>query len=504
MDHLESIATALSAEHRKEFVQYLHQLPSRQKRKDVELFQLLTEPKSSRKNTVQIQTALYGKTANAAAYHTLRQRLLQKLAGFLVLKMRENDPFATVWVTESLAVSRYLFEQGVEKTAWAMLRKAEKIAQIHEQYDLLNTIYHFQLEKSDSDYADDLQEIIRKRNTNKPLCDEEERTIIALALITDQLNKAKQAGHTPDFEAIIQDILQQNQLQEVATQRPTMLYKLVMIARSTVVVRKEYHTFEPYVIQQYEQMQQNNRFAPRHQFIQLQLLYIIAQTLFRTRKFQQSLAYLAQLKANLIPSQQRAYQQFYPKYVLLSAANNIYDNRREEAIAALEDLLESQRNQLTIKDALNAQMNLAFYYFQQENYSKASRLLLTIPHSDQWCQKKMGKEWVLKKNLSEVIIQYEFGNIDLVLNKIRSIESQFTRLLQGSRNLRSYLEFVKQLVENPEKLTPQQFNFRINATFEFLPVEQENLQAMHFYAWLKAKMLQQNYYDVLLELVHTE
>ncbi|MDJ1503202.1 hypothetical protein [Xanthocytophaga agilis] len=499
MDNLESIIEAMPSEHQKDFTAYLQRLKSKQERKDIDLFRLLAEKQNLPDKEKSIPMYLYGKKPNLVAYHALRKRLMRQLADFILLKSREFDLSATASVSELLALARYLFDRGVEKTAWHMLRKAEKIAIRNDHFDLLNTIYHFQLEKSDSEFADPLESIIEKRNQNKPLCEEEERAVIAQALITKQLSQARQTGAVPDFESIISTILAQYQLTTVISKRPAMLYKLVNIARSVVLVRKDYYAFEPYVIQQYNA----TTFELRHGYIQLRMLYMIAQTLYRNRKFEESTVYLTQLYALLQDSQKSYWGQFYPKYVMLMAANYMYDTKRDAAIVLLEELLKNQGKSLSIKDQLNAQINLAFYYFQQEEYGKASRLLLTIPHSDQWCQKKMGMEWVLRKNLSELIIQYEFGNIDLVVNKIRSIETTFEALLKRSRNIRMYMQFVKELVEHPETFTDDVFHQKVEAAFVFLPVEQEDLQAMHFYAWLKAKWLKRKYYDVLLELVQS-
>ena len=44
------------------------------------------------------------------------------------------------------------------------------------------------------------------------------------------------------------------------------------------------------------------------------------------------------------------------------------------------------------------------------------------------------------------------------------------------------------------------FTELIDRELEFVPVEQEDLQSISFYAWLKARILKRRYYEVLLEL----
>lgn len=58
----------------------------------------------------------------------------------------EEDTTASAPIMGMLALAGYLFEVRLDKLAWSYLRKAEKLAQSSEQYDLLNTIYNQQIE----------------------------------------------------------------------------------------------------------------------------------------------------------------------------------------------------------------------------------------------------------------------------------------------------------------------------------------------------------------------
>jgi tetratricopeptide (TPR) repeat protein len=231
---------------------------------------------------------------------------------------------------------------------------------------------------------------------------------------------------------------------------------------------------------------------------------MIAHVLYRNRKFMHSMQYLALLLQNM--THKKSYeQQFYPKYVLLLAANYVFTGQNTKAVELLEQFLLTNHAVYETRDMLNAQLNLAFYYFQQEEYSKANKQLRTITHSDQWCEKKMGKEWVLKKNLSELIIQYEIGNEDLAMNKVRAIERSYGNLFKNPayKNVQVYIQFIKRLLHDPGAVTGETFLGLVDSSFVFLPATQEDLQSMGFYAWLKSKMQNRKYYEVLLELANS-
>lgn len=58
---------------------------------------------------------------------------------------------------------------------------------------------------------------------------------------------------------------------------------------------------------------------------------------------------------------------------------------------------------------------------------------------------------------------------------------------------------MRDIIENPAVATSTAFAARVDQIPSFLPLEQD-LQAMSFYGWLRARMQRRPYYDVLLEI----
>jgi hypothetical protein len=274
------------------------------------------------------------------------------------------------------------------------------------------------------------------------------------------------------------------------------------IARSAVLARKDFFTFEPYIIHQYQLAAANHGFSPAHQYYRISLLYMIAHVLYRNRKFAQSNQYLAELEAALRGEAKTYFSTLYPKYVFLKTANDAFQRNLPQSISLMEQLIHTQGSLLTPRDMLTARLGLSFLYFAQGAYQKANNFLQYINHSDKWCERMMGKEWVLKKNLGEVLIQYEFGNLDLALDKVKTIERSFKQLLSQPvyKNVGAFLQVLQLLILQPDAATHKSFSRQVEATLDFLPLEKEDLQAMSYYAWLKSKMVSRPYYEVLLEL----
>lgn len=500
MDDLKTTIDTLTPDQKREFLDFIKRQNQQKERKDAALFQVLQQKKTY--TPEELQRKLYPQAENSMAYYALRKRLMRQLSDFILLKRMEEDTTSASSVMGMVSLASYLFEAQVDRLAWNLLRKAEKLAAENEQFDLLNNIYNLQIEKADSEFADELEEIIRKRNANKIAADEEERANIAASLIRKQLQHARAMGRDMNFDAIIQKVLLEFGLSEVVSKRPSIFYKLMTIARSAVLARKDFHHFEPYIIAQYAQIAAQTGFSKAQLTYKLNLNYMIAHVLYRNRKFEPSIQYLDAIYADLQANTKSIFLQFYPRYIFLKTANLAFLGRLEEATALMEELLESQGNSLGIKNLLTAQLSLSFFNFALQQYKKANLILIRMPHSDKFLEAKMGKEWVLKKNMGELILQIELHNPELALNKIRTIERTFKNLLaqEAYHNVRGYLQLLKKLLDDPYLLEQPYFTELIDKELEFVPLEQEDIQSISFYAWLKARILKRRYYDVLLEL----
>ena len=500
MDKLKEIVDTLSREDRKEFRIFINRQKNKKDRKDRDLFDLLQADRELHSD--ELLKKLYPDN-NRQAYHALRKRLFRHLTDFIVLKRIEDDTTTAASVMGLISLSQFLFDKNADRLAWEFIRKAERTATNSEQHDLLNSVYNLQITQAHSEYGDPLEQIIVKYRENKSLADEDERANMAYSLIKQQLNEVRLQGKEIDFDNIVQEVLEEHQLFQAMAKRPGMLYKVISILRSAILAKKDYFSFEPYLIVQYEKMNREVGFSRNHHYYQVSLLYMIAHVLYRNKKFEKSIQYLRNLHEHLEAYNKSLHQRFYPRYALLLAANNTYLGRNQEAVDILVQISSDKQVRLQPSDELNIQLNLSVYYFQQEQFRDANRSLIKIGHTDKWCEKKMGKEWVLRKNMVEMLVQYELGNDDIAENRIRSMERQFGEFFKNPayQRVRKFLELVRIVINKPMEVSSPAFFERVEKSFEFVPGEREDLLAIGFYAWLKSKMVQQPYYGVLLEII---
>ena len=499
MDKLKVIISTLSADDVREFAAFAKRQKKSKNRKDLELFKLFLQKKKLKPQ--DIVEKLYPDTHNQVAYHALRKRLLKQLIDFVVLKRMEADTSTASSTMGLISMSRYLFDMGQDQIAWQFLQKAEKSAMASEHFDLLNTIYNIEIERADSSLEVDLSEVIKKWKENKELALADERANIANSVIKRELKIISRQGQDLDFDRIIQQVLAEYQLNEAVSKHPRLFYNLMSIARSAVVVKKDYHAFAPYLVEQYQQFVTQKGFASAHRYYKLSLLSMIAHVLYRSKQFDESIRFLQELREELEVSRGH-YHQFYPKYVLLHAANLAFLGKSDASIQMLEVTLQDMKLSINEKDKLNIWVNLGLYYFQQQEMDKVVEVYRTLNHSDQYYEKVMGKEWAVKKSLCEMMFHYDFGNIDLAFNKLRAIERNYAKVFAQGKyaNAKSFLKLIKSFFDQPILVSKPEFMEKVDSTLEFLPFEEEDLQAVSFYAWLKAKMLKSSYYEALLQL----
>ncbi|MEL6675183.1 MAG: hypothetical protein AAFR61_23440 [Bacteroidota bacterium] len=500
MDKLRQILRTLSEDERKEFTYFIQRQRRKKQRKDLDLLGfLMEEPELSGDDILK---ALYPGKPNRVAYHALRKRLMHQLTEFILIKRMETDPSTGSTIMGMISMSHYLFSRQLGKLGWSFIRKAEKLAEEHEHYDLLNSIYNVQIEHADQEAADQLPLIIEKRNANKLLADEDERARIANSLINQKLTQVRLEGKDLNFHETIEEVLQEYDLSEAVHRRPRLLYNLVFITRSAALAGKDFYAFEPYIIGLYNRMTELDGFSKRHQGYKLRLLYMIAHVLYRNKKFQDSLSYLDTMEQEIEAFKKSHFTLHYPRFAMLKAGNLVFTGQASLATALLEDLLQNHRAALTAAQQFNLLFSLGFYYFLTKEYNKTVRCVIEMNHSDRWLEKKMGKEWIIRKILGEAILQIQINNPDLAKQRIRTLERQYKGLMARPeyKRVSVYLSFMKHLIQHPDAATRPGFYDEVRNSFNFLPMEQEDLQQVGFYAWLKSQMTGRDFYEVLLEL----
>jgi tetratricopeptide (TPR) repeat protein len=224
------------------------------------------------------------------------------------------------------------------------------------------------------------------------------------------------------------------------------------IVNLSAFVTNDYLKTEPFLISTYHTLKQHKT-KPNDLFYNIQVLYIIANTLFRNKKFKESLLYLNEMHQLMLVKKHKYYNSFKLKHKLLHALIDNYSNNQDKAIHDLE--LVSNLKHTDIESILDINLSLSVFYIQKNDFKKASSLFKKFYHTDKWYTEKAGIEWVIKKNLIEIILHIELGNIDIVESRILSFKRQYFKYLKQINEQRTinYFGFVEHYYKYPESVT---------------------------------------------------
>ncbi len=514
MDDLRLTLQTLTPDDRRDLTQFIQwQRRKVAGRQDLRLLDLLLHPKEYPSEALIAK--LYPDEPNPVAYYALRKRLLRYLTDYLLLRQRQHDATAAASVRGQLTLAQYLFGAGVPRLAWNLLRKAEKLAHDNEQYEPLNAVYNLQIQYAHLPHAEPLDTIIERRTRNKKAADEEERAAIADSLLRQRLRQARLRGRgAVPVDTLVREVLAEYDLQEAFARSPSLLCRLMSITRNAMLVRGDFATFAPFIERCYRLMERRHGFAPAHRGYQLRLLYMLAHALYRSRRFDESVAYLEQGLAILAAAPNRQFADVGPRFTFLLAANYAFLRRNRDSITILEEALQA-KPVLLPTDQLTARLQLSFHYFTEGNFSKANHTLISIDRTDHWIEQNLGLEWLLNHNIGELLVQLELGNPEQALARLRAVERRLHEQFPATeasfeapaapaggpyQAVLSFLRFVHEIINDPAVARTPDFAARVAHIPAFLSGEREDLQVISFFAWLKARVLGKPYQEVLLWL----
>jgi hypothetical protein len=499
MDDLLDLVQSFSSAEQKEFRHFLQRNKSRRERKDVQLFDVLADVGIAQK--AEIHQKLYGDRFDKNAYHSLRKRLIKQINDFVYLKRIDNDDSVSAEINRDLTLIRHLFDHKLNRQAWKNLHKAEKTCEKVELNYELQRIYNMMIYRFNPEYsAESLESLVAKRIKVGYLAKDEENLRIVSSLVKQELEKVKLTGEDLDLNQLTDELLLRFELQESVFNRPGLLYNFLILMRTTILAEKKYYSFEGFAINSYKGMQRSGYFQNRRSH-HLNMLYIVAHTLYRNKKFVKAIEFLEQMHEILPKVNKGIFQQYYSKYLLLLAACENFRGNLETSIVILQDLLLSEN--VDKVDRLNARLNLCVYHFENVDHKQALKESLEFAHSDQWYEKVMGVEWRFKKNMIELIFQYEIGNTEIAHDRIESMQRIYKNLFRTPKYSRVgvFLALIKSIIHEPGLLSSHELLSKIEESFEWIDKEEEDLQAMTYYAWLKSKVQKRGFYETMLELI---
>lgn len=497
MNNLNQIISSFTEEEQQNFIRFLEKKNKRNDTKNIQLFKLLSNNTADSKD---IQLILY-KDISKNAYHALRKRLFQSIIEFLANTSLEEENSIDLQIIKYIIAARSLLLKKQYKLAYKILDKAEVLATTHHLFSLLNEIYHTKIQYAYTYPELHFDALIHRFNQNQKDLVLEDQLNIVYAKMRQSLNQVLYNNEVIDFKTLLTQTLEEHNISINDSMSFKSLYQLVTIVSISAFATNDYFNVEPFLIETYNKIK-SHKDTDKQSFYHIQILFLIANTLFRNKKFESSLFYLNLMYEKMLTNKKKHYNPFKLKYNLLLALNHNYNNNQEFAISILETFISKKHHD--IEALLDIHLSLIMFYIQNEQFKKAVKLFTKFYHTDAWYINKAGQEWTIKKNLIEIILHIELDNLDLVESRLLSFKRKYFNYLKDINQQRviTYLNFIERYYKNPEIVTTEAFFNQVETSFEWIEAQHEDIFVMSYYAWLKSKMEKQPLFKTTLDLIN--
>ena len=498
MINLKEVLSTFTKEQQQDLIIFLDKRNKRKDAKNGQLVKLLLEDHLS---STEISHKLYGKQ-NKVALHALRKRLFQSLIDFTAnMSMKEENSIDILLIKYILSARSFL-KKGQTKVGYQILDKTTFIAKEYQLFAILNEVYHTKIQYAHLQQNQNLSLLITnfKENQNRLII--EDNLNIAYAKIRASLTNYHQNKSKINIKELIDAILKEQNITVSDSLSFKSLYQIIQITSISSAQKFDYNNIEPFIIETY-QIIKNHTSKNKQLNYHLEVLYLIANVLFRNKNFTESQKYLKLMLFYMNSEKKKYYNDFIHKYNLLLALNLNYTKHQEEAISVIEPYIDKKNIDITAK--LDFSLSLIVFYYQQKSLEKAQKIVSKFYHTDKWYIEKAGIVWTIKKNLIEILLQIDLGNIDLVDSRLKSFKrNYFSNLTEiNQERVVTYLKLVETYYKNPEIATTTKFKEKVATSFNFIDTKKEDIFMISFFAWLKAKMTKKDIYLVTLNLINS-
>lgn len=501
MKPIESLIQSFNTRQFNAFQSFIKQHAGRKNQREQALLQQMRKGSDELEEWVAKSYGVSGKSR--AAYHTQRQRLAAKIEKFLAQERGENHDQYESEILESLHAARSLFQEGEYAWGKRLLEKAEDLAERFNDPLWQSLLFREKLKWLTETGQEDLKTYEDEKERLSRRVDLEQRMGLAEAELQKIIRDHK-AGLTAEStfgrsrELLSRHGLEASQLDEVV-----MVHRMAVILRRVFNAEKRFEALLNFLEVQSDRITELGGYDAHQLNLEVEFDYMLAHARYRNRYFSEALEVLALLYPKINKLSQRQEFRWFTSCVLLEAACRSFSGKNQVAIDLLESNLRHPAFLHHPTERLNLMLNLAVYHFQQNGFYRSKELLEGLGHSDAWIKEQLGTEWLLKWKMIRIIDRIELGETEWAHKQLQSLRTAHETLYQQKTYSRVevFLRFIEIYMQDPEGFRSPKSAVQLEREFVSGKAEEQDLQAMAYYAWLKSKATGERYYELLLEIV---
>lgn len=460
-------------------------------KKLVDLFDALLEGRDEVE--LRLQEELYPE-GNRNAFYRLKHRLQDEVQRSLIALHYDLDPQTRIM--RFLSVARWCQYRGEYEAARQVLQKAEKVCEKERLPRWHRHVLEEQLalsrETVDLDPApivDALRHIDEQYRGTQALTQ-------AHAMVSHQLRRTNISD--PDQRLI--DQLEQIQAQYsrlLEGAHPDQKWEFHQLVRDLFLEKKDYHGLQAYLLDSFEQFQAEGFFTKAYLREKIVLLSWIVNTLSQNHAFEESLLWTDKLRKALDEQGRRYYHQFVWTYYQALTVNYTSLGRLQEATDLLEQLRDSEEEDLPAAFAPYLYLNLVRLYHYLGNFSAAIQMLSHFLHRETFTE--LPKNLELGAAIAELVLRMESEDWEYAAYRYQELRRRYRAQLDQPEfdSDREFLQLLRTWIKRAELVPVPEVQAQGKV---FLQKEQVPLNAGLFVSykpWLYAQIHQVNHYDLV-------
>ena len=483
MNVLFEVISSLNKEERRFFKLFAGRTNSSDNRKDLYLFDYFM--KQSDPEEDKISSQLYGENKNA--FYRLKNRLLSDINKSLLLQHIGNE--TDLSTLQYLLLSRVFKQKRKTQVAVYYLKTAEKKATKTESFELLNIIYNELIKLSHEMISIDVEEYIEKRKSNNIKLQQLHEIDDVLAAVMYRVRSAqnfsgKSAPIIEMLQNTVNDFTENNDIKTSSKLR----IKIYQAVSRILLQKHDYTALEEYLRHTIAEFKKDGLYKKETHDIKLQMLTYLINSLFKNKKYTQSLKHTQELEKEM-----EAFGGFLKDSFLFYLYNSLVINYsvidKEKAIK----ILEEAKNNTFIKQlptyTVFIYLNMALILFDLKRYKPAIKHLSRLYLHEDFT--KIARTFQIKILAAGLIMRYEIGDFDHLELQIRQWKKEFEDLLSKKEFKREVLlvDILSDLVYNDSiKNTPSLLQKSELLISKLSDDEAEDVDVINYNHWIKSKL----------------
>jgi hypothetical protein len=388
-----------------------------------------------------------------------------------------------------ICVYNILYQKDQFELAYYFLRRAEKKAQQTENFELLDLIYTNAVKLSNEIISINPEEYVGKQTENALLINRMRQMDQVLAVLNYRIKVTQnfQKGNETLLKLVdktVRDFAKDKTINE----NKNFQVKIYRAISQAMLHKQQFRELEPFLLKTYHTFQDKGWFDKSTHDTHLQMLVYICNTLFKNRKFEESITY-----AKVLGEEMAKYEgMLYEKYVFFyynSLANNYSQTNTSKALSVLDEFEHVNRKSKSSYYEQFIHLHRATFYFDLHKYQEAVKSMIKLYVNDNY--KRADRNFKFKIEIAEVIMQYETKDYGTVMRRIKQVKKAYKDLLKDEvyGKDKAVLDILQSLSLSESTKPDAKVTVKINALIkELTKTNEEGSYVINYLTWLAPKV----------------